>query len=67
MAASNESELRAQELSTIAGKVLDLETRVKEVETVIKRLEAAAATTARALEEVSAHWDAVYRAMRRAE
>jgi hypothetical protein len=67
MAASSESELLAQELSTLAGKVLDVETRVKEVETVIKRLEAAAATTARALEEVSAHWDAVYRAMRRAE
>ena len=41
--------------------------RVIEVETVIKRLEAAALTTARALEEVSSHWDAVYRAMRRAE
>jgi ribosomal protein S3 len=67
MAASSESELLAQELSTITGKVLALETRVKEVETVIKRLEAAAATTARALEEVSAHRDAVYRAMRRAE
>jgi hypothetical protein len=39
----------------------------KEVEVVIERLEAAAETTARALEEVSAHWDAVYRAMRRAE
>ena len=38
-----------------------------EVEAVIKRLEAAALTTARALEEVSTHWDAVYRAMRRAE
>jgi uncharacterized coiled-coil protein SlyX len=47
--------------------VLALETRVKEVETVIERLEAAAAPTARALEEISAHWDAVYRAMRRAE
>jgi hypothetical protein len=47
--------------------VLALETRVKEVETVIERLETSAATTARALEEVSAHWDAVYRAMRRAE
>jgi hypothetical protein len=36
-----------------------------EVEAVIERLEAAAETTA--LEEVSSHWDAVYRAMRRAE
>jgi outer membrane murein-binding lipoprotein Lpp len=67
MGASSESEVLAQELSNIAGKVGALETRVKEVEAVIKRLEAAAETTARALEEVSAHWDAVYRAMRRAE
>ena len=31
------------------------------------RLEEAALTTARALEEVSRHWDAVYDAMRRAD
>jgi hypothetical protein len=37
------------------------------VEEVIPRLEEAASTTARALEEVSRHWDAVYRAMRRIE
>jgi prefoldin subunit 5 len=67
MGASSESEVLAQELSNIAGKVGALETRIKEVEAVIERLEAAAETTARALEEVSAHWDAVYRAMRRAE
>jgi outer membrane murein-binding lipoprotein Lpp len=67
MGASSESEVLAQELSNVAGKVGALETRVKEVEAVIERLEAAAETTARALEEVSAHWDAVYRAMRRAE
>lgn len=67
MGASSESEVLAQELSNIAGKVGALETRVKEVEAVIERLEAAAETTARALEEVSAHWDAVYRAMRRAK
>jgi outer membrane murein-binding lipoprotein Lpp len=67
MGASSESEVLAQELSNIAGKVGALETRVKDVEAVIERLEAAAETTARALEEVSAHWDAVYRAMRRAE
>jgi outer membrane murein-binding lipoprotein Lpp len=65
MGTSSESEVLAQELSNIAGKVGALETRVKEVEAVIERLEAAAETTARALEEVSAHWDAVYRAMRR--
>jgi prefoldin subunit 5 len=67
MGASSESEVLAQELSNIAGKVGALETRVKEVEKVIDRLETAAETTARALEEVSAHWDAVYRAMRREE
>lgn len=67
MEASSESEVIAQELSTIAGKVGALETRLREVEAVIERLEAAAETTARALEEVSSHWDAVYRAMRRAE
>ena len=67
MGGSSESELLAQELSIIAAKVVALETRMTEVETVIERLEAAAATTARALEEVSAHWEAVYRAMRRAE
>ena len=64
---NSESELLAQELDSVGSKILALETRVVEVETVIKRLEAAALTTARALEEVSSHWDAVYRAMRRAE
>jgi outer membrane murein-binding lipoprotein Lpp len=67
MAASREIEVLAQELSNLAAKVLELEKRMMEVEAVIERLEAAASTTARALEEVSAHWDAVYRAMRRAE
>lgn len=67
MAASSESEVLAQELSNMAGKVGALEARLKDVEAVINRLEGAAETTARALEEVSAHWDAVYRAMRRAE
>ena len=64
---NSESELLAQELDHVGSKILALEARVVEVETVIKRLEAAALTTARALEEVSSHWDAVYRAMRRAE
>jgi septal ring factor EnvC (AmiA/AmiB activator) len=67
MSASNESEVLAQELSSVSDKLAGLETRIREVEAVIGRLEAAAETTARALEEVSAHWDAVYRAMRRAE
>jgi outer membrane murein-binding lipoprotein Lpp len=67
MGASSESEVLAQELSNIAAEVGALESRHKDVEAVINRLESAAETTARALEEVSAHWDAVYRAMRRAE
>jgi hypothetical protein len=36
-----------------------------EVEKVNSRLGDAALTTARALEEISGHWDAVYEAMRR--
>jgi hypothetical protein len=64
---NSESELLARELDSVGSKILVLEARVTEVEAVIARLEAAALTTARALEEVSAHWDAVYRAMRRAE
>ena len=47
-------------------KVAGLESRT-EVEKVNARLEQAALTTARALQEISGHWDAVYEAMRRAE
>ncbi|TML10641.1 MAG: hypothetical protein E6F94_10190 [Actinobacteria bacterium] len=64
---SSENEVLAQELEHIGQKIKALESRMTEVEEVIPRLETAAQTTARALEEVSAHWDAVYRAMRRAE
>jgi hypothetical protein len=64
---STESEMLAQELGHLGSKFEALESRVSVVEEVIPRLETAALTTARALEEVSAHWDAVYRAMRRAE
>ena len=64
---SSENEVLAQELERIGQKIKALESRMTEVEEVIPRLETAAQTTARALEEVSAHWDAVYRAMRRAE
>ena len=67
MGESSESEVLAQELSNIAGQVGALEARLGDVEAIIERLETAAETTARALEEVSSHWDAVYRAMRRAE
>jgi uncharacterized coiled-coil protein SlyX len=64
---SSESEVLAQQLENVGNKIPALETRLAEVEAVIRRLEAAARTTARALEEVSSHWDAVYRAMRRPE
>ncbi len=66
-AKSTESEVLAQELDSIGSKLLAVETRLAEVEKIISGLEAAALTTARTLEEVSSHWDSVYRAMRRAE
>lgn len=66
-AGSTESEVLAQELDTLGNKLRAVETRLAEVEKIIERLEAAALTTARAFEEVSTHWDKVYRAMRRAE
>jgi hypothetical protein len=57
----------AEELSQLAEKLRDLDDRVVEVERVNARLEDAALTTARALGEVSRHWNAVYDAMRRAD
>ena len=57
----------AEELSQLAEKMRSLEDRLTEVERVNARLEEAALTTARALGEVSRHWDAVYDAMRRAD
>jgi uncharacterized coiled-coil protein SlyX len=67
MSARSESELIAQQLSTLSTRVEALESRVSDVDKVIDRLEGAALTTARALQEISSHWDAVYEAMRRAE
>jgi hypothetical protein len=58
-------EVVAEELSKLGEKLRDLEERLAEVERVNARLEEAALTTARALSEVSHHWDAVYDAMRR--
>jgi len=65
-------ELIAQELSSLGEKVAALaeqvgrfEARMAEIENVNARLEDAALTTARALHEISGHWDAVYEAMRR--
>ena len=73
-AGSSESEVLAQELESLGARVRAVETRLAdverglaEVERIIEGLEAAAQTTARALEEGSTHWDQVYRAMRRAE
>ena len=65
--ASDESELIAQQVSGLNRKVAELEKRVAEAEKVNARLEQAALITARALQEVSGHWDAVYEAMRREE
>ena len=64
---SSESEVLAQELEKLGEQVNSLETRLAEVERIIKGLEATALVTARALEEISSHWDSVYRAMRKAE
>ena len=64
---SDESELIAQQVSGLSEQFVRLEKRVAESEKVTARLEQAALTTARALQEISAHWDAVYEAMRREE
>ncbi|MGZ4301576.1 MAG: hypothetical protein ACXVR9_14595 [Gaiellaceae bacterium] len=58
-------EVIAQELSALGHKLDDLDKRLAAVEKVNTRLEEAALTTARALGEISGHWDAVYEAMRR--
>jgi len=57
----------AEELSNIGENLRQLETRITEVERVNARLEDAALITARSMQEISSHWDAVYEAMRRAE
>ena len=48
-------------------RLSDHEKRLEHVEQVNTGLEEAALTTARALQEISAHWDKVYEAMRRKE
>ena len=50
---SSESEVLAQELEKLGEQVNSLETRLAEVERIIKGLEATALVTARALEEIS--------------
>jgi methyl-accepting chemotaxis protein len=66
-AGSNEREVLVQQFESVGSRLLVLEARVTEVEAIITRLEAAAETMGRALDEIASHWDAVYRAMRRAE
>jgi hypothetical protein len=63
----NDYEVIAQELSLLGEKIRNFDNRLTEVERVNARLEDAALTTARAMAEISSHWDAVYEAMRRAE
>ncbi len=67
MESSIDYELVAQQVSDMLQKIAALEARVDAAEKVGARLEVAALTTARALQEVSHHWDAVYEAMRRIE
>ena len=69
-----ENELIAQELNklredvrTLRETVSGLAQRMAEAEQMNARLEDAALTTARAMQEISSHWDAVYEAMRREE
>lgn len=64
---SSDMELLAQRQSSLSQMVNDLHERMKEVEKVNTRLEAAALTTARAMQQIAQHWDAVYEAMRREE
>ena len=67
MAARSESEVIAQEVSALSERVAAVEARLREIDKVVARLEGAALTTARSLQEISHHWDAVYDAMRRPE
>ncbi len=60
-------EMIAQQVSGLSESLASVTARLTDVEIVNARLEAAALTTARALDEISRHWHAVYEAMRRAE
>jgi hypothetical protein len=60
-------EVIAREVSGYQTRFQAIEERLAEVEKVNARLEAAALTTARAMQEIARHWDAVYEAMRREE
>ena len=67
MAARSESEVIAEQVSALSDRATAIEARLGEIDKVIVRLEGAALTTARAMQEISQHWDAVYEAMRRAQ
>jgi uncharacterized coiled-coil protein SlyX len=54
-------------MRAISLRVEALESRLADIDRVINRLEGAALTTARSLQEMSGHWDNVYEAMRRIE
>ena len=67
-------ELIAQEVNILGPRIEELEERVAalgesiaDVQKVNARLEAAALNTARSLQQIATHWDAVYEAMRREE
>ena len=60
-----DSDIIAREVSGHRTRLEAIEKRLDEVEKVNARLEEAALTTARALGEISGHWEAVYEAMRR--
>ena len=62
-----EIDIIAREVSGYRTRFEAIERRLGELDKVIGRLEAAALTTARALEEISRHWDALYESMRREE
>ena len=55
----------AREVSGYRARLEAIESRLNEVERFNVRLEEAALTTARAPQEISGHWNAVYEAMRR--
>ena len=57
----------AREVSGHRTRFEAIEKRLDEVEKVNARLEEAALITARALAEISGHWEAVYEAMRRTD
>ena len=57
----------AQQMEALIVRLEALELRLANVDQVIGGLEGAALTTARALQEISTHWDSVYEAMRRIE